>query len=237
MKFRIASSLFILLILAAPSLASDPLIPVTTLMQASDLTLAETPFRPAWRISVSQGTANEGSPWPEDHFVLRLYRSATAPEPDVTFEFESSYGVFELNMVDLTNDGIEDFVLISGRGRGTSARSELLRVFTLRDTQLKPVLDMVVSDYFGSGCRWWYRRDYVNKQLKGTPLAHALVLTLEHDEAAHCVPPSFAYPSLIPRAAMLEYIYDPSGDILKALDATPTSSNPPSQPTPKGGRG
>jgi hypothetical protein len=220
------------------TLAWDSL-PVTTLVEPSDLTLPATPSRPSWRITITEDRTFPEGAWPEDYFVLRIYRVATNATADIEFPFESTYGYFELDLVDLTNDRIEELVLITGRGRGTSVRGELLRVFAIRAKQLKPLLEVPVSGYFGSGCRWWYLHEYPFEHRKDRPaLERGLLLRLDHDAAADCVP--FGSPSLIPSTNVMEYGYDPNGDQMESLDHRRTMgepSNPPSQPAPKKGRG
>ena len=141
--------------------------------------------------------------------------------------------------MDLTKDRIEELVLITGRGRGMSARSELLRVLAVRAKRLKPLWEVVMSDYFGSGCRWWYMDEYPFEHRKDRPtLERGVLLRLEHDAPADCVP--FGSPSLIPNTNVMDYGYDPKADQMESLDHRETTSkpsNPPSQPTPKKRRG
>jgi len=136
----------------------------------------------------------------------------------VEFPFESTYGYFELNLIDLTGDYVQELVLIAGRGRGTSVRSELLRVFAVHGRQLKQLMELPVSGYFGSRCRWWYRRDYVFEYRRDRPaLERGLQLTLEHDPTDSCEPFFLSVPSLIPKADVLEYGYDSASDQMTPL--------------------
>lgn len=238
MSRLLATALLLGVIWRPASLAWDSL-PVTTLVEPSDLTLPATPSRPSWRITITEDRTFPEGAWPEDYFVLRIYRLATSATADIEFPFESTYGYFELNLVDLTDDRIEELVLITGRGRGTSVRGELLRVFGIRAKQLKPLLEVPVSGYFGSGCRWWYLHDFPFEHRKNRPdRERELLLRLDHDAPADCVP--FGDPSLIPSTSMVAYAYDPKADQMQSLDQRGTTgepSNPPSQPTPKKGRG
>lgn len=190
--------------------------PVAELTGPCELSLPATNSQASWRITISQGAPDRGSPWPEDILELRLYCPADVSQPDPVLEFESSYGLFELDLVDLTGDGVEEFVLISGQGRGTSARSETLRVFAVRGGRFKQMLELGVSDYFGSGYRWRYRREYANIRNQGVlsdPCA--LLLKLELTGSAYRGSPSLAFPSLIPKAETIECVYDTGADVMR----------------------
>ena len=203
---------------AESKLVNEPRSPiaVTTIVEPCDVTLAST-FRSPWRIAITEDKTYPEGAFPEDYFVLRSYSDPQRSTPDIEFPFESTYGSFELELMDLTGDHVEEIVLITGQGRGTSVRGELLRVFGVRGSQLKQLLEVPVSGYFGSGCTWWYRHDYVVQTRKRRSLEYSLLLRLEHDSAADCVPASLSFPSLIPEAQILEYAYDAGRDQMAPL--------------------
>lgn len=191
-------------------------IAVTTMVEPCDVTLAST-LRSPWRIAITEDETYPEGAFPEDYFVLRSYRDPQHSTPDIEFPFESTYGSFDLELMDLTGDHVEEIVLITGQGRGTSVRSELLRVLAVRGSELKQLLEVPVSGYFGSGCKWWYRHDYVFQTRKHRSLEYSLLLRLEHDSPADCVPASLSFPSLIPEAQVLEYAYDAGRDQMESL--------------------
>jgi len=55
------------------------------------------------------------------------------PSVNVQHDFVSTYDRYRVDVIDLTGDGIEEIVLVSGFGRGTSVRKEYLEVFRVRD--------------------------------------------------------------------------------------------------------
>ena len=93
--------------------------------------------------------------FPEDFFQLA---ASTESPPLGTCEgtaarFESTYGEFELVLADLTGDGVEEFILAHGDGRGTAVRTEQLDVYRLDGTKLVRIFQHQLSDRPSEGCR------------------------------------------------------------------------------------
>jgi len=120
---------------------------------------ADTPESDDWR-------------WAEEQFLLK----AIEGEESWMHRFGSSYGSFAVEIVDLTGNGRPELVLQQGTGRGTSVRSEQLKVLGLRDT-LVELKSVPYSGYFGSGAQWWYEHQYVDTDKDGRP---EIRLRLEH---------------------------------------------------------
>jgi len=81
----------------------------------------------------------------------------------------SSYGKFHLEAVDLDGDQVPEFVLITGTGRGTSARSETLSVYRFLDRSfLNLVSSTAYSGFAGGGLNWRYSHRYVDTDGNGT---------------------------------------------------------------------
>lgn len=98
--------------------------------------------------------------WFGDDLILTVRTSDGKTAAD--FPFHSSYTLFRLEVVDLTGDGTPELVLIEGIGRGTSVRSERLRVLAVAENRIRVVRIAPYSAFFGSGARWWYRHEYVD---------------------------------------------------------------------------
>jgi len=82
-------------------------------------------------IDIWKNGAYSEDAFPEDYFVLHMYSLDKEGRRNVdlgSIDFSSSYGEFKLQLFDLTGDGIEEFILIRGEGRGTSARKEYLEI-------------------------------------------------------------------------------------------------------------
>ncbi len=92
-------------------------------------------------------------------------------------EFQTSYGIFHLDAIDLDSDGEAEYVLILGAGQGTSARREWMEILSLADEGLQQRYITPYSDFFGSGARWRYRHHYVLGEKGGDVEVH---LELEH---------------------------------------------------------
>ena len=93
-----------------------------------------------------------------DSFVLSLKNEIGQVVTDSAFC--SSYGLFEIDAIDLNGDDNKELVFVLGEGRGTSARKETLYVYELTGSGFKQLSSIVYSDYYGSGKRWWYERHY-----------------------------------------------------------------------------
>jgi hypothetical protein len=179
-----------------------------------------TAVEPAWSLTapitvadMSQRTAcvvpaaaPPGDVFPEDWLVLKIL-TANGDVAAVQ-RFHSSYGLFRVDLVDLTGDGVEEVVLRTGEGHGTSARSERLSVYVIEARGLRRVLQVPVSDYWGSGARWSYETEYVG--VEGDRLTHLrLVLSVKKGGE-----PSLLVPRLVPRAKVREFRWDPKADAM-----------------------
>jgi len=74
--------------------------------------------------------------------------------------FYSSYGFYDIDTVDLNDDGKMEFVFIFGEGRGTNARRENLGVYEVVQDGLKKVYSTKYSLPFGIVNSWSYGRYY-----------------------------------------------------------------------------
>ena len=118
------------------------------------------------------------APWErQDDFVLSL--RATRPRINTKFRFKSAYQVYHMDLIDLTGDGIEEVVLVSGIGRGTSVTKEYLEVYQIRGRALKLLGRTAYSGYFAEASRWWYDITYIRPAGSRCP---DIQLTLAHDE-------------------------------------------------------
>ena len=111
------------------------------------------------------------SPPPEfgDYFGDDYTLSVYSDDGQISAEhpFQTSYGIFRVEVVDLDHDGIPEIILIEGSGRGTSVRSERLRVLALRGRAVRILETVPYSGYFGSGARWWYEHAYLDTDRDG----------------------------------------------------------------------
>ena len=109
--------------------------------------------RPTIDLSIGLDDAQKSDSFAEDHFILRL---KAGTDPEVKLPFSSTYGMFSVYYTDVTGDGIEDLVLITGQGRGTNARSERLDVFRVEKQGVKRVLSTPYSGPIGPSGTWSY---------------------------------------------------------------------------------
>jgi len=101
-----------------------------------------------------------------DSFTLTV--SWDGGEKTAEYAFQSSYGLFRLEIIDLTRNGTPEMVLVTGEGRGTSVRSETLEILSLDEGAITPAGTAGYSAFFGSGARWWYEHEYVDMDDDGT---------------------------------------------------------------------
>ncbi|MDP8235137.1 MAG: hypothetical protein P9M08_02010 [Candidatus Erginobacter occultus] len=125
-----------------------------------DILYPATPHRDAFRLRV-RPDESAAELWPEDGFSLELWNDYSPPELQAALPFSSSYSDYNLWLADLTGDGREEFILVSGQGRGTCARSETLTVYSRDGAAFTALTDLPFSDYFGSGVRWYYEPTFV----------------------------------------------------------------------------
>ncbi len=124
--------------------------------------------------------------------------------PIATHEFQTSYGLFCLDIIDLDGDREPDYVLVSGWGKGTSARRETITVFTVADDALAERYRAPYSDSFGSGASWNYEHHY--RDTDGDGLVE-LVLDLQHTPIGKG---GLEDPNLIPAVATRALEFRPS---------------------------
>jgi hypothetical protein len=139
-----------------------------SILWPSRVAYPKTPQRPGFVIDISQAP-NENKPWPEDYLVMDILPSGRSMEALASMKFHSSYGYFDLSLVDVTGDGIEEFFLVSGEGRGTNARSETLTVWQRDGRAFKSILSVPVSGPCGVSCVWEYERHFEDINGDGIP--------------------------------------------------------------------
>ena len=122
----------------------------------------------------------------------------------------SSYGQFRIFLADLTGDGVEEIVTMTGEGSGTSARVEYLVVYQWAGSTLQQLLRTEVSEFFGPMEMWRYEprfaRDVDTQRIR-------LSLELRHD------PPTdnpLTVPDLIPKLQHIVFEYDAPTQTLRA---------------------
>jgi hypothetical protein len=111
-------------------------------------------------VTQAEFSGNEG--WAEDQFQINAISNGRS----WIHRFGSSYGLFNIEVVNLTGSALPELVLIQGTGRGTSVRSERLVVFGLRDS-MEELVTVPYSGYFGSDAKWWYEHEYVDTDHDG----------------------------------------------------------------------
>ena len=125
--------------------------------------------------------------------------------------FSSTYGKFELSVIDITGDGNEEFILIQGNGRGTNARQENVIVLKRSGQSLTQILNEPRSDYFGSGKLWWYQHRFISKASDTV-----LQLVLENDPIdENCI---LCDPSLLPQEKIKSFVFDKDKGLMVAED-------------------
>ncbi len=133
--------------------------------------------------------------------ILSVYAGRSVDHPLATMKFTSSYGFFDLSIVDATGDGQGEFFLITGEGHGTDVRAETLNVYERNGGSFKKILSTSISDYFGVD-RWWYEPIFADVNGDGVT---DLILELHHDDYRGR---SMDDPSMIPRTKLKEFVYD-----------------------------
>src|SRR5262245_6168661 len=180
-----------------------------SIAEPATVTLPGTDRRPELSVTVEYDLRGDCG-LSNDCLILSLKpRSRGALKP-AHAALNSSYGAFRLFLADLTGDGVEEVVTVTGEGRGTFARREFLTVRQWSGNGLRELLRTVVSEYFGPGEMWRYE-----PRFEENPEAEAveLFLDLRHDEPT---PNRLTSPDLIPTAQHLHFVYDASAGALKA---------------------
>jgi hypothetical protein len=170
-----------------------------SILWPSRVAFPTTPRRKAFTADVSLD--NNCPDFPGDCMILSVYADRSVDHPLATMKFTSSYGFFDLSIVDVTGNGQGDFFLITGEGHGTDVRAETLNVYERNGDSFKKILSTPVSDYFGVD-RWWYEPIFADVNGDGVT---DLALRLQHDDyRGHSVD----IPSMIPKIKLKEFVYD-----------------------------
>lgn len=185
---------------AKPLPFSDTVYPVSILWP-SRVAFPTTPKGKGFVVDVSEDPQCSKSEFPEDHLILAVYADKRGLLPIAGMKFTSSYGFFDLSLVDVVGDGNEEFFLVTGSGHGTDVRSETLSVYRRVQNSFKCILRTPVSAYFGVD-RWWYQPIFADVNGDGVT---DLRLELHHDPYRRG---SVDMPSLIPKTKVKEFVYD-----------------------------
>jgi hypothetical protein len=157
-----------------------------------EIKFMDNPARKGFSIKVQTDSTYKGA-FPEDHFVLSIHRPPDRPKSVLDQRFVSSYMDYQAKAVDLTGDGVEEIIMITGTGRGTMVRRETLRGLQWNQAHLSTLLSVPFSD----PC-WNYKLEIVPKVQN--KLAH-VALRLD----ATTTVGAFCDSSMIPRHSYLEY--------------------------------
>jgi len=194
-----------ILLLLAPHLSeSSRLFHPISITEPCLVVLPATESRPEITVSIEYALEDPESVPTFEHFLLSL-RPTKAQGSSLrssAISLESSYGKFQLFVVDLTGDGIEEVVCILGEGRGTSARSEYLHVYRWEGASINNILLVPFSEHFGMEGRWWYVPEFWRDAGTGRV---SLDLRLEHDQFTGR---EDEFPDLIPKDNLLVYQWD-----------------------------
>ena len=152
--------LFSVCILAQNRAVDKGLRPIS-IVGPSRISYPATAARRGFIIDISEDSCEEGY-FCEDNLILDIFATESSPDPLSELRFSSSYGYFDLSLVDLTGDNIEEFVLVAGEGRGTNARSQTLTVWQRRRKKFSSLLSVPVSGPCGVSCDWEYERQFTD---------------------------------------------------------------------------
>ncbi len=153
-----------------------------------------------------------GDVFREDWLVMEVLNDEADSEVMTRRRFHSTYGAFRLTLADLTGDGLEEFILVTGEGRGTSVRRKMLTVEMRKGQDFVAILALPVSGWFsfspppmqaGLG-HWWYDIDVKDLDGNGTP---DLRLTLDNTPEVT----QQNSPEKLPGFAVIEYVWSEKG--------------------------
>jgi|GEM_PF-6934590 len=125
--------------------------------------------------------------------------------------FYTSYGLFELEAADLTGNGIEEFLLVTGDGRGTNVRRETLRVFTIYRNSLKEILRTKFGGYFGVDY-WRYHIEYADVNEDGILDLELILDDIDYNRAKLSLGNDF---TIIPHEKIERFCWDKLSQKLK----------------------
>ena len=179
--------------------------------QLGSITLPKTNERAGYTVSMTEDTEGPCR-WEGDCLLLTLKQEGPAKSL-IKKIIESSYGSFRLYLADLTGDGVEEILLITGEGRGTSARKEKLTVYCRVGDSFKEITTIPISDYFGSGKRWWYELRF-EKDYQISAVIFSLLL--RHDSWRK--DESLVSPDLIPKETAIAYRWNATKKVLERIE-------------------
>ena len=162
------------------------------------ITVVATNSRRPFILKVAQIPSTPESRWWSGEGYKIIMTSLEGEQLDEVV-FYSSYGYFRIDLMYLTGDGTEEFVLVTGKGRGTIARKEELTIKQRSGQSFGTILTAPVSDYFASGVRWWYEVHYQDVDNDGIT---DISLTLKHDPIGTRVIES---PEVIPKISLRQF--------------------------------
>jgi hypothetical protein len=220
MLILIIAEIFLLSISPSAAFSSEKIVNPISFTGCTKVQFPETDKRPSFILEVYNDRKIEDA-WPEDHFILRLSDPLNNKTITET-HFSSSYGYFNLKIFDITGEGIEDFILIQGNGRGTSARSESILVFQHSGQTLKKILDEPISDYYGLGYQWKYKLKIL------TIDSDKVVLRLILDSIPVDKECDLCEPSLIPEEKIREFVFDKNTETMVRYTESGRVNNPTS---------
>lgn len=204
----ILASTFAVLLAAAPVSADVEYDPVSVAEPAM-VTLPSTDRRAGFTMTVDYDL-HGACGLSHECIVLSLKPHGHGGLKPLRTSLTSSYGLFRIFLADLTGDGVEEIVTITGEGSGTSARVEYLVVNQWAGSTLRQLLRTEVSEFFGPMEKWWYEprfaRDVDTQRIR-------LSLQLRHE------PPTdnpLTVPDLIPKLRRIAFEYDAATQTLKA---------------------
>jgi hypothetical protein len=172
-----------------------------SILSESNVYFPTTPAREGFAIDVSRDSRRADRDFPEDNFVLQVQRTARFTKPLAEYRFHSSYGHFDLSLVDVKGEGVEDFFLVTGQSRGTNVRIETLTVLQRDGQKFLPMLKVPVSGPCGVSCRWEYERHFTDVNGDGIVDLHLVrKITGNVAKEDHAD---------IPREPTKDYIFDP----------------------------
>lgn len=170
-----------------------------SILWPSRVAFPATPRRKAFTVDVSLD--NSCPDFPGDCMILSVYADRSVDHPLATMKFTSSYGFFDLSVVDVMGNAQGEFFLITGDGHGTSVRAETLNVYERKGHSFDKILTTTISGYFGVD-QWRYEPIFADVNNDGIT---DLILELHHDDyRGH----SSDVPSLIPKIKLKEFVYD-----------------------------
>lgn len=152
----------------------SPIAPVFSIRDVGKFHLSANGKRDAFQVTVANRDVDE---WPAyDYFSIQIH--SAEGKLVAQKDFYSSYGHVEIDLIDLTNDGIEEFVLLRQQGRGPNAWIVRLEILQLCDGKLSTILDTLTSEPFTLSHRWWFKRSFVQIEESQSP---GLLLVLDYD--------------------------------------------------------